>query len=184
GPLPNPVASSVDQHRLIRHPYGDRIGYARMIDGAYAAWDLLWRDLGQRFYAQTGTLALSGNGDTWAERSAAALAHIGRQMEELPLTELPRRFPQIDPQGVERAFWLESGGVLFAQDIVSALADYLGRRGNVTLQPLTPVSAIDLERGGVVTAAGHRHDADVVVVAAGAWIPRLVPDRRLVPSRP
>jgi glycine/D-amino acid oxidase-like deaminating enzyme len=105
GPLPNPLASSTDQHRLIRHPYGDRLGYARMIDDAYAAWELLWRDLGQRLYAETGTLALSGNGDTWAERSAANLARIGRTMDELPLADLPRRFPQIDAQGVERAFW-------------------------------------------------------------------------------
>ena len=42
GPLPNPLASSMDEHRLIRHPYGDHRGYARMIDDAYAAWDLLW----------------------------------------------------------------------------------------------------------------------------------------------
>jgi|FEC22Drversion2_1045045.scaffolds.fasta_scaffold00562_13 glycine/D-amino acid oxidase-like deaminating enzyme len=183
GPLPNPLASSTDQHRLIRHPYGDRLGYARMIDDAYAAWELLWRDLGQRLYAETGTLALSGNGDTWAERSAANLARIGRTMDELPLADLPRRFPQIDAQGVERAFWMASGGVLFAQDIVSALAGRLARQDKVSLHPLTPVSAVDLERGRVVTEAGHQHDGDVVVVAAGAWVDRLVPDRRLVPSR-
>ena len=35
GPLPNPLASSMDEHRLIRHPYGDHAGYARMIDQAY-----------------------------------------------------------------------------------------------------------------------------------------------------
>jgi hypothetical protein len=45
-----------------------------MIDAAYAAWDLLWGDLGQRLYAPTGTLALTGNGETWAARSAAVLA--------------------------------------------------------------------------------------------------------------
>lgn len=183
GPLPNPLASSVDEHRLIRHPYGDKLGYARMIDDAYAAWELLWSDLGQRLYAETGTLALTGNGDTWAERSASSLAQIGRSMDELALAELPRRFPHIDPQGVERAFWMASGGVLFAQDIVAALAGHLGRRNNVTLHPLTPIGAVDLGRGSVVTAAGQRHDADVVVVAAGAWVGRLVPDRRLVPSR-
>src|SRR4029434_7476873 len=88
GELPNSLASSMDEHRLIRHPYGDHIGYARMIDDAYAAWDLLWRDLGQRLYADTGTLALTGNGETWAERSAATLDGIGKTMEELPLRAL------------------------------------------------------------------------------------------------
>ncbi len=184
GTLPNPLASSMDEHRLIRHPYGDHLGYARMIDDAYAAWDLLWRDLGQRLYAPTGTLALTGNGETWAERSADALARIGRVMEELPVAELPRRFPQLDAHGVERAFWMDTGGVLFAQGIVAALARNLAGRANVTLHPGTPVAEVDLERGHLVTAAGRRHGADVVVVAAGAWIGRLLPgDRRLVPSR-
>ncbi|HSS83384.1 MAG TPA: FAD-dependent oxidoreductase, partial [Reyranella sp.] len=69
--LPNALASSMDEHRLIRHPYGDHIGYARMIDDAFAAWDLMWRDLGQQLYAPTGTLALTGNAADWAERSAS-----------------------------------------------------------------------------------------------------------------
>lgn len=184
GPLPNPLASSMDEHRLIRHPYGDHAGYARMIDSAYAAWDLLWNDLGQRLYAATGTLALTGNGETWAERSALALAAIGLSMMEFPVDELPQRFPQLDSRGVERAFWMDSGGVLFAQDIVTALARHLEGRPNVVLHAKTPVRTVDLEHGRIVTEAGIQHDADVVVVAAGAWLGRLLPmSRRLVPSR-
>jgi len=184
GPLPNPLASSMDEHRLIRHPYGDHAGYARMIDQAYAAWNLLWNDLGQRLYAPTGTLALTGNGETWAERSAATLACLGKSMEEMPLDELPRRFPQLDARGVERAYWLDSGGVLFAQDIVAALARHLAGLPNAALHDNTRVRRVDVEHGYIVTDAGARYDADVVVVAAGAWVGRLLPtDRRLVPSR-
>lgn len=185
GPLPNPLASSVDQHRLIRHPYGDHAGYARMIDEAFAAWDLLWGDLGQRFYAPTGTLALNGNGADWAERSAAVLADIGRSMTEIPVGDLPRRFPLLDTKGVERAFWLDTGGVLFAQDIVAGLVRHLGAQPHVRLHANTAVRDVDLERGSVTTVAGARHTADTVVVAAGAWLPRLLPALvgRVVPSR-
>ena len=185
GPLPNPLASSMDEHRLIRHPYGDHVGYAGLIDDAYAAWDLLWRDLGQRLYAATGTLALTGNGADWAERSAATLATIGKPMIELPEADLRRRFPQIEAKGVERAFWTESGGVLFAQDIVAALAHYLARQARVRLHPHTPVRSADLEKGHIVTEAGATHAAEIVVVAAGAWAGRLLPalGRRLLPSR-
>lgn len=183
--LPNPLASSMDEHRLIRHPYGDHIGYTRMIDDAYAAWDVMWRDLGQRLYAPTGTLALTGNGADWAERSAATLAAIGRPMTELPVADLPRRFPLLDARGVERAFWIDTGGVLFAQDIVAALVRYLTQNPRVRLHAATPVSSVDLEQGRVTTASGMPYDADVVVVAAGAWVGRLLPSlgRRLVPSR-
>lgn len=183
--LPNPLASSVDEHRLIRHPYGDREGYARMIDPAFAAWDLLWRDLGETLYAATGTLALTGNGADWAERSANTLAAIGRPMTELTLDALRQRFPQLDARGVERAFWIDTGGVLFAQDIVAALVRHLANRPTVRLHPRTPVRSVNLEQGRIVTDSGTSHDADVVVVAAGAWVGRLLPDigQRLVPSR-
>ncbi|WIM09339.1 MAG: Sarcosine oxidase [Enhydrobacter sp.] len=185
GDLPNATGSSFDEHRLIRHPYGEHAGYARMVDDAYAAWDLLWTELGQRLYAPTGTLALSGNGALWAERSAAALAAIGRPMTEIPVAELPRRFPLLRTGGVERAFWIESGGVLFAQDIVAALARRLAGRRGVALHPRTQVREVDLDRARIGTGAGATHGADVVVVAAGAWVGRLLPSlaRRLVPSR-
>jgi glycine/D-amino acid oxidase-like deaminating enzyme len=183
-PLPNPLASSFDEHRLIRHPYGDHAGYTRMIDPAFAAWDLLWRDLGVTLYAATGTLALTGNGADWAERSARTLAATGRPMTELTIAQLRERFPQLNAGGVERAFWLDTGGVLFAQDIVTALARHLAQQPTVSLHPNTPVRAVDLEHGRVTTEGGATHEADVVVVAAGAWVGRLLPTAaRLVPSR-
>jgi len=185
GLIPNPLASSMDEHRLIRHPYGTHVGYARMIDDAYAAWALLWADLGETLYEPTGTLALTGNGADWAEKSAAALASIGKPMTELSLSELPRRFPLLDTRGLERAFWIDTGGVLLAQDIVAALVRHLGAHPRVTLHGRTPVCAVDLEHGRIVTEAGAIHDGDTVVVAAGAWVPRLLPElgARVVPSR-
>ena len=184
GALPNPLASSTDEHRLIRHPYGDRTGYARMIDPAFAAWDLLWHDLGVTLYAPTGTLALTGNGADWADRSARSLAAIGRPMTELTLAELRRRFPQLNADGVERAFWLDAGGMLFAADIVAALARYLANNSHVRLRTNTPIRSVDPERGRVTANSGETHEADVVVVAAGAWVGRLLPlGKRLVPSR-
>jgi glycine/D-amino acid oxidase-like deaminating enzyme len=185
GKLPNHLASSFDEHRLIRHPYGDHVGYTRMIDDAFAAWELLWRDLGKQLYAPTGTLALTGNGADWAERSATTLTEIGRPMTELPLDELPRRFPMLNAQGVERAFWIDTGGVLFAQDIVAALTGHLARQRNVRLHAESPIRSADLEHGRVVSEGGAVHDADTVVVAAGAWVGKLLPSvaPRLVPSR-
>src|SRR4029078_12957606 len=140
--LPNPLASSMDEHRLIRHPYGDHTGYARMIDPAFEAWDLLWSDLGRKLYASTGTLALTGNGADWAERSAKTLAAIDRQMTELTLVQLRQRFPMLDARSVERAFWLDTGGVLFAEDIVAALARYLACRPHVRLHAHTQVRSV------------------------------------------
>jgi glycine/D-amino acid oxidase-like deaminating enzyme len=59
GAMPNPLASSNDQHRLIRCAYGAETGYMRMVADAYAIWDRLWSDLGETHYQQTGTLVVA-----------------------------------------------------------------------------------------------------------------------------
>ena len=73
GALPNPLGSSVDQHRLIRYPYGAQRGYTRMVRHAYHAWKRVWHDLKMTLYAETGTLVLSGAGDGWAKQCVEAL---------------------------------------------------------------------------------------------------------------
>jgi hypothetical protein len=55
----------VDHHRLIRHAYGAQAGYMRMVDPAYAAWDQVWRDIGEVLHIGTGVLAVSGSDAGW-----------------------------------------------------------------------------------------------------------------------
>ena len=128
--VPNPLGSSVDQHRLIRHAYGAEAGYTRMVDQAYAAWDRLWADLGQTLYVQTGTLCIASTDDTaWLHDSAGTLAELGRGVRWLTAPELGREFPLIASDGIREAFHLDSGGVLLAGRIVELLAHHLpGRR--------------------------------------------------------
>jgi len=183
GPIPNPRGSSVDEHRLIRHPYGAERGYTRMIGDAYRAWDLLWADLGARHYAATGTLVLD-RGDRWTAATAEVL-----EAERVPFGRLDRRgfaaaFPLLTSDGLAGALLLESGGTLFAGDIVTSLAAYLRGRG-VSIAEQTPVREIDASRGHLVLANRATIDADMLIVAAGPWAPRLLPElsARVTPSR-
>lgn len=184
GPIPNPLGSSVDAHRLIRFAYGAQAGYTRMVADAYAIWDRLWADLGETLYHPTGTLVLSLGDQGWGRESVAALEAAGHAIEHLDPVALSARFPLLEPAGDGDAFFLPSGGVLLADRIVSALARLLAGRG-VELRPNTPVAAVDPDRGWVTLASGAVVGADAVVVAAGPWIGRLVPGLtpRVTPSR-
>jgi Glycine/D-amino acid oxidases (deaminating) len=67
GPVPNPKGSSVDESRLIRHPYGNQYGYTAMVDPAFAAWDQLFGDLtavagDEPLYHETGSLVMDTGG--------------------------------------------------------------------------------------------------------------------------
>jgi glycine/D-amino acid oxidase-like deaminating enzyme len=186
GPLPNPLGSSVDEHRLIRHPYGAARGYTRMIDPAYRAWDTLWADLGARLYLPTGTLVLD-RGDRWTAETIATLEAERIPFRRLAASEAHEAYPLLISQDARGALLLDSGGTLLAGQIVAALARHLPTRG-VRLHASTRVSRIDPDHGRVwivEDGAERMVDADLVVVAAGPWVLRLLPEfqPRVTPSR-
>jgi glycine/D-amino acid oxidase-like deaminating enzyme len=184
GPIPNPAASSHDRHRLIRHAYGARDGFVRMVNQAYEAWEALWTDLGEVLHVPTGTLIVDRLGDGWAAASAQALERCGHSVEWLEPPEIARRFPQLDARGVSCAFFHETGGVLRADAILEALARHLDSRG-VVLRAGTRATHVDPDAARVVVEGGEALAADAVIVAAGAWVTRLLPALagRVTPSR-
>lgn len=183
-PVPNPRGASVDHHRLIRHAYGAQAGYMRMVDPAYAAWDMLWRDLGEVLHIRTGVLAVSGGEAGWLGDSRAALAADGRAFQDLSPAEIPARFPMLTQAGIGAAFHMAPGGVLLAERIVAGLARHLAARGVAMLRG----RAVDVmpEAGALRLADGTVESADLLVLAAGPWAPRLLPAAlapRVVASR-
>ena len=144
GPIPNPLGSSVDSHRLIRHPYGAMGGYARMIDSAYAAWNKVWGAIGQELYVPTGTIVMARDVLDWAEASLIDMKEMGIKTQTLDSDGLRKRC-RCCPQRVELAAWIDSGGVLLADQIIGALARHLLLRG-ATLRTHTTVAAIEPER--------------------------------------
>ena len=73
------------------------------------------------------------------------------------------------------ALFTTRGGALFADRIVTDLAGLLARRG-VELRPHCRAAEIDAERATVVTAEGQRLTADAMIVAAGGWSGKLLPE--------
>jgi glycine/D-amino acid oxidase-like deaminating enzyme len=184
GPLPNPLASSFDQHRLIRYAYGAMTGYARMVREAYAAWDRLWADLGRNHYHETGTLVVARDDDDWVRHSYDCLRHMELPVEAWRPAQIADRLPVLDLSSVGWGLFSPTGGVLFADRILWDLARHLAARG-VALQANIPVSDLDPARASIRTADGHSDAADALVVAAGPWMPRLVASLRdrVTPSR-
>ncbi|MBR0681896.1 FAD-dependent oxidoreductase [Roseomonas eburnea] len=182
--VPNPRGASVDHHRLIRHAYGAQAGYMRMVDPAYAAWGMVWRDLGEALYVPTGVLAVSGSAAGWLGASRAALAAGGHAFTDLTAADVAARFPMLTEAGIGAAFHMAPGGVLLAGRIVEGMTRHLATRG-VTIERGRAV-AVDPARGALRLADGREHSADLLVVAAGPWTPRLLPASiapRVVASR-
>ena len=183
GPVPNPRASSHDEHRITRHAYGPFAGYARMMPEAFAAYERLFADLGARHIDERPILVLQREPSDWFAASLADLGVLGVAHRELSRAAVAERYPMLDAVGVSAAFLSEGAGMLFPIRILTDLVVHLAGRG-VVFHPHTRVEAVDAE-AGTLQAGGVTHAGDAVVVAAGAWAGRLVPElvARAVPSR-
>ncbi|GGJ06496.1 FAD-dependent oxidoreductase [Neoroseomonas lacus] len=183
-PVPNPRGASVDHHRLIRHAYGAQAGYMRMIDPAYAAWDQVWRELGEVLHIPTGVLAVSGTASGWLGDSRATLRGDGHAVTDLTAEQVASRFPIFTEAGIGAAFHMASGGVLLAERIIAGLVRACADRG-VEIEQARAAS-VDPTRATLLLEDGSERAADLLVVAAGPWAPRLLPAAlapRVVASR-
>ncbi len=182
--IPNPIGSSVDQHRLIRYPYGPQEGYTRMVAQAYASWDRMWADLGRTLYAPSGSLMFEDASDGWIAQSRRTMDACGVASTRPTPADIAGRWPALIPDGFADALASETGGTLFAGDIVAALADWLRARGAV-LHAGAKVRDIDPARAAVTLEDGRTLSGDALVVCAGPWTNRLVSPMagRMTPSR-
>lgn len=172
-PIPNPRGASVDHHRLIRHAYGTDVGYMRMVDDAYLAWDLLWADLGEVLHVPTGVLVLSADGGQRYADGRATLLADGRPLRDLTPAQTLALCPALAPDHLFAAYALAPGGVLLADRIVAALAAHLAARG-VAFERAQVVE-VDPARATLHLSDGTSRAGDRLVVSAGPWAPRLLP---------
>ena len=79
--VPNPLGSSVDQHRLIRHAYGARAGYTVMVRDAFGAWE--------RRVPAPRSRPSSLSSRSPAAQAYAAMHHIGRSTTDVTCRRKP-----------------------------------------------------------------------------------------------
>lgn len=174
GQIPNPRGASYDENRIIRHAYGEAGGYARLIPAAFAAYERLFQDIGARPFEPAPLLALRREAAVgWFDASLVSLEEMGIGVERLDPGMVAVRFPMIETAGLTGAFLSEGAGILYPTRILLALSVHLAARG-VRLHPAAPVETVDVEQA-CLTARGERHAGDAVVIAAGAWVSRLLP---------
>jgi sarcosine oxidase len=175
GPIPNPLSASGDHHRIIRRAYPSGSGYGRVITEAYAAWDELWTDLGERHYDHRGFACISRVPGDEAEDYLQGLREGGFPFEMLNAEDAVVRWPFLDPATIRYAYCSDEGGALHCKRIALSLAEWL-RANGADVREHVKVEAVDGAAGTVTLAGAEVLAADRVVVTAGAWVTKLFPD--------
>ena len=180
GPVPRPTAATTDVSKVIRMDYGGDELYTAMGEAAMTGWDDWNHRWTPPLYHEDGFLLLAGEPMTpggFEYESYALLKRRGHPVERLTAIDRATAFPEWSaehyPDGYisHRAGWAESGKVL------ARIAGEV-RTAGVTLIEGTSFHRLVQSRGrttGLRTTSGDTHSADVILVAAGAWTPALLP---------
>jgi sarcosine oxidase len=172
---PHDLGSSHGETRIIREAYFEDPCYVPLVQRAYTLWRELEREANARLMVETGGL-MAGPEDGVIVRGARRSAEThGLPYKQLDAGAIRRRFPAFTPADHEVAIWEPRAGVLFPEACVRAQLELAARKGATLLvDERVQYWKADGEGFEVATSQG-RHRAAHVVLAANAWLDRLLP---------
>jgi sarcosine oxidase len=176
--------SSHGMARITRHSY-DNVAHARLMIDAFRGWRALEADAGVPLYVRSGGVSICPAGVDYVANVAASLAEIGVDHRLMTGRELRRALPMFATPDDHVAVFEPDAGLLAASRIVEAQVALARDRG-ADVREGGAVRSIDLEgERPIIVGDGLRVTAERLIVAAGAWVGRLLPDvaATLVPTR-
>ena len=183
--VPSSLGASAGVNRIIRLAYAEHPNYVPLLRRAYQLWRDLERIVDERLLVITGGIdAGTENGEIVTGSLRSCLEH-GLPHDVLSAADLHRRFPGYALPNDTVAVYQPDGGFLMSERCVAA---YL----NAALALGAEVHGRECVRGWDVLPDGvrvitdvDRYEARALVVTAGPWTARVVPQLApvVVPER-
>jgi len=171
---PHALGSSFGRTRIIREAYYEHPQYVPFIRRAYELWDELARESGRELLVTTGGAMIGpADGELVGGALVSARAH-GIAHELLDAATFESRYPgyRLRPDWV--ALIEERAGLLLPEACIEA---FHACAHGADLRTNERVLAWKADGNGVVVETDRdRYRASRLVIAAGAWLPRLVPE--------
>jgi sarcosine oxidase len=181
---PHKFGSSHGDTRVTRAAIGEGVEYSQLAIRSNALWRELEAQTGDELFVQCGCLLISGRAgaaqmhevDGFFETVRKAADAHGIALQEFPTgAAIRRRYPQFAAASEETALLDPAGGLLFVERCIRGHLKLAAARGADLLTGRTVVGYREDEDGvSVSTDDGRVHSANRLLIAAGAWAPRLV----------
>ncbi|QUX30381.1 N-methyl-L-tryptophan oxidase [Nocardiopsis akebiae] len=168
--------SSHGESRIIRTAYMEGAAYVPLVRSAWRAWSELEEASGTRLVVRTGALMLGAPDSPAVTGSVTAAEHHGLPHQVLSRDQVAERFPQHVLRPGEVGVFEEDAGVVLPEAAITAAVRLAREAGARVLTGARATRVVpDPDRPRVVvgdTVVRARR----VVVTAGSWLPRLVPE--------
>jgi len=183
----NARGSSGGQSRVIRMGYGDQEVYTRWSLRSLELWKALFLEAGRpEQFQRAGVLWMAREQDPLTTKTLETLGRLGVRHERLERSQLTARWPQIDLGPITWAIHEPDSGFLAAFEAVQTVARMAMTGGATYMQESILPPAAKGGLSALTTRSGKTISAKTFVLAAGPWLPKLVPDvlaERIFPTR-
>jgi sarcosine oxidase len=175
---PHTSGSSHGESRIIREAYFEDPRYVPIVQRAYECWMELERDIGRPLLRMTGGLMIGDPAGVLVSGAIRSAETHRLPYELLTAAQTRAKFPALNVEDPHVAVWEPRAGVLYPEACVSSQLERAARNG-ATLKMSEPALSWRSDGEGVeVTTAMGKYRAAQLVLAAGAWLPGLLPELR------
>lgn len=168
-------AAAGGESRLFRTIELGDLRAQEMTDRANVLWDELTAACGRELRTRAGVLLSGASTDPQLDRAAENAATAGVAHEVLDVTDLRRRFPGIRHEDGDVGVWDVGGGYVRPELTVLMAARFAEAAGAVVHRGIRALAVEQLQDGVLLRTTTGERVYDRVLVAAGAWTPRLLP---------
>jgi sarcosine oxidase len=177
---PHNLGSSHGKSRIIREAYFENPFYVPLVQQAYKFWQELEQESGEKLFLKTGGLMLGNKESMVVAGSVMSAGEYKIKHELLDGISLKQKFPILKPLPGTVALYDENAGILFPEACVQAHLSLAKKNPNThfhfneTVQEIQPAN----EEVTIITNKSI-YTAATVIISAGAWISKLLPDMHL-----
>jgi sarcosine oxidase len=171
---PHAFGSSHGRSRIIREAYFEDPLYVPLVQRAYALWDALQEESGREGLVRTGGLMIGPPDGVVVSGAVRSAREHGLPHEVLDAAAVHRRVPGFRPAADMVGVWEPRAGYVVPEAAIAAHLALAARYG-AALHTDEPVVGWRATSAGVeVTTSRGAYAAERLVLAAGAWMPRLL----------
>jgi sarcosine oxidase len=179
---PHEMGSSHGETRITRQAIGEGDDYVPLALRAHELWREIEAESGETLFEACGVTiigrldlpATHTHKPDFLRQTLGAARRFAIPHEVITPAECRARHPNLSIDDAESVYWEPGAGMLFPERCI-AVQLALARRHGAEVRTAEPVHSVEQFDGGVrVTTASDVYEAGQVVVAAGAWAPRLL----------
>ena len=179
---PHTMGSSHGETRITRCAVGEGDAYVPFVLRSHAIWRDLEAETGEELLNACGLLMMAPRGvrtghhgkTDFLNRTVGVARRHGIEHETLDAPAIAARFPAFDLRGDEEGYYEPDGGFVHPERCIAAQLRRAAALGSTVLTGRTVRSIAQTGAGVALETDDGTIAADRIVVAAGAWVGKLL----------